>query len=556
MVLAASAVAQDPEPVETEAPFVGSVQVSVVNVDVYVTDREGNPVTGLSAADFEVKEDGKPVEITNFYAVERGRPAGPRPDPEDAAQPADDRASAPEPLPWEQELPRDQRLRLVVFVDNFNLRPLERNRILGSLRTFLLTQLGPQDEVMLVSDDRALNVRHPFTRDLGAVADSLLELSETSGFRVPRDNDRREALRGVEEATSASEALNWARNYAESQFDELSATVSSLREFLDSIAGLPGRKVLLHVSSGIPMVPGQEVFEAIDVKFQDSQAFMEMARYDGSHLFERLAVQANAHRISFYMVDAGGLRPDVFGGAEYRGSSSPTSRTRVGSAAEANLQSSLHYLADRSGGRAIVNVNDVLQPLRQVGASLQSYYSLGYNERSVGDGRYHRITVKVRRPGVDVRHRDGYRSLSRQDRMADRVRAALSYTYEENPLHIDAQPGDGMQQSDGQYVVPLTIRIPVDQIVLFPQADGRHEAHLQLFVAAIDDRGRSSAVETVPLGFRLDAEQVDAARGESYVYTHRLLMRAGQQKLALAVLDEIGARYSVLSLRVQTGQSG
>lgn len=556
MVLVASGAAPHPQSEgasseEVDTSFVGSVQVSVVNVDVYVTDREGNPVTGLTAEDFEVLEDGKPVEVTNFYAVENGRPAGPPPVEPVAA----DTASAPPPVEPAPELPPEQRLRLVVFVDNFNLRPLERNRVLSDLRTFLLSELGRDDEVLLVTYDRALRVQHPFTRDHHKLADTLLELSDTSGFRVPRDNERGEALKRIDEATSASAALRWARNFAESQYNELTATVSAMREFLDSLAGLPGRKAILHVSSGVPMVPGQELFEAVDIKFPNAGALMEMARYDASREFERLAVQASSHRVSFYTLDAGGLRPDVVGSAEYRGMSTPGARGRIDSAVEANLQSSLRYLADQTGGRAIVNRNETLPPLRQVGAALQSYYSLGYNERNVGDGRYHRIRVKVNRSGVQVRHRDGYRSRSGNDRMADRVRAALSYAFDDNPLEIEARPETALLQTDGRYVVPVRVRIPLEHVVLLPRPNGAHEARLRLFVAVVDEKGRASGVEEVPLGFRLAEEHLETARGESFLYTHKLLMRAGRQKLALGVLDEIGAEHAILSLPVQAGEA-
>ncbi len=539
-----------PQVVGEQESFSGSVQVSIVNVDAYVTDRDGNPVTGLTAAEFEVFDDGEPVEITNFYAVEHGRPAGSASPKTAAAEPV--AASVPlEPAP--EELPAEQQLRLVIFVDNFNSLPLERNRILPDLRSFVLHQLRDGDEVLLVTYDRALNVRHPFTRDRHLVADALLELEDLTGFRTARDAQRREAIRHIEDADEESAALLWALNYADSEMIEIRDTVSALRELLDSLAGLPGRKVMLHVSSGVPMVAGQELFEAVDIRFDDSRAFMEMARYDTSRDFESLAAQANAHRVSFYTLDAGGLRPDLFGGAEYTAIRSPGTRSRISSAAEANHQSTLRYLANRTGGRAIVNRNEVLPPLREVGAALQTYYSLGYPERQAGDGRYHRIRVEVNRPGVQVRHRDGYRSRSSSDRMFERVRAALAYSFEDNPLGIQARPGDAVRRSRSEYLVPVQVRIPLANVVLLPQPDGKHEARLRLFVAAIDDQGRASGVEEVPIGFRLPAEHVEAARGESYLHTHRLLVRAGLQKLVVGVLDEIGAMHSVISMPLRAG---
>ncbi|HEY4590970.1 MAG TPA: hypothetical protein VIJ61_01100, partial [Thermoanaerobaculia bacterium] len=85
--------------------FKESIEVSVVNLDVYVTDKKGQPITGLKKEDFQVFEDGNPVEITNFFAESRGtEPAAP--------------AASGGPGQTAPERPVSQRLRLVVFVDD------------------------------------------------------------------------------------------------------------------------------------------------------------------------------------------------------------------------------------------------------------------------------------------------------------------------------------------------------------------------------------------------------------------------------------------------------
>ena len=104
--------AQDPP---TGEGFKDSIQVSVVNLDVYVTDKKGQPVTGLKKEDFQVFEDGSPVEISNFFAESRGtEPAAP--------------AASAGPGPAAPERPVSQRLRLVVFVDDVNLSQSNRMR--------------------------------------------------------------------------------------------------------------------------------------------------------------------------------------------------------------------------------------------------------------------------------------------------------------------------------------------------------------------------------------------------------------------------------------------
>src|SRR5436305_13668986 len=103
--------------VQAGQPFLEQVEVEVVNVDVHVTDSAGKPVQGLGKGDFELLEDGKPVSITNFAAV-----TGDRLPVEKAAAPAPSPAAA-SPSPAAPPLAEEQRLHLVIYVDNFNLNP-------------------------------------------------------------------------------------------------------------------------------------------------------------------------------------------------------------------------------------------------------------------------------------------------------------------------------------------------------------------------------------------------------------------------------------------------
>ncbi|MFL6194468.1 MAG: hypothetical protein ACJ75H_09875, partial [Thermoanaerobaculia bacterium] len=132
--------------------FIDIVNVSVVNIDAYVTDKKGNAVKGLTKDDFQLFENGRPVEITNFYAVNDGKAVNPRPAPEPppaatAQAPAPTPPSAAEPT-LDSVTPEDQKLRLVIYIDNFNLRPFNRNRVMRELRAFIGNKLSPGDQLM------------------------------------------------------------------------------------------------------------------------------------------------------------------------------------------------------------------------------------------------------------------------------------------------------------------------------------------------------------------------------------------------------------------------
>ena len=148
-----------------EGVFFETVDVNVVNVQVFVTDKKGNPITGLGIDDFELFEDKKPVKISNFYAVEGRQPVA-----ETAESALSTDSTPPEEL---ERIAEDERLHLVVYIDNFNIRPFNRNRVFRRLREFLSQKLGPGDRVMLVTFDRSLNYRHPFTSNPDLIASAL-----------------------------------------------------------------------------------------------------------------------------------------------------------------------------------------------------------------------------------------------------------------------------------------------------------------------------------------------------------------------------------------------
>lgn len=132
------------------------VEVSIVDVDVYVTDKNGNRVTGLKKGDFAVFEDGKLVDVSNF--AELSRSALPTREAPATAPPVGGTADADAKAPVADP---ERRLSLVVFLDNLHLRPEHRTRAVEQIRKFLFQNVRAGDRVMLVTYDINLRTRHP-----------------------------------------------------------------------------------------------------------------------------------------------------------------------------------------------------------------------------------------------------------------------------------------------------------------------------------------------------------------------------------------------------------
>jgi VWFA-related protein len=533
--------------------FIESVTVNVVNVDVYVSDKRGR-VTGLARQDFELYEDGRPMAITNFLAVEGGKTTGAAAEAEAAAAAAEsaepNRAPKLPPGYEQAPIPEDQKLRLIVYIDNYNLKPFDRNRVMRDLRIFLDQKLRRGDQVMLVTYDRELHVRQPFTVDTGLVNAQLLAIEKISAQGVHSESDRREVLRSIEDAKGGPQAVSLAHAYAGAAFNDVSFTIDALKNLVTTLAGMSGRKAIVYVSDGLPMTVGEDVFYAVQNKFPGTSIISESSEFDASRRLEELAAQANANRVTFYTIDAGGLRVYSATSAE---NATAGQGVYIDQINISNLQSSLQMMAEKTGGIYIINANEVLPHLDKIAVDFTTFYSLGYTPPHVGDGRFHKITVKVKRKGITVRCREGYRDKSIESRMSDGTLAALQFPFQANPLGLTLEFGHPSERKDGLYLVPISVKIPLGKLTLVPREQGS-TAKVRLFIGAIDPDGRTSEVQQVPVPINVPAAEVSKLGGKHFLYTMSLLMRSGDQKVAIGMRDDVGALESYVTGELVVGR--
>ena len=542
-----TASAQTPPGAGAQGEYIESVDVNVVNIDVYVTDKKGNRVTDLKKEDFEVFENGKKVTVTNFYTVEGGKAMLADNDPAPAPPGVRTAPQAPNTPP---SLPEDQRLRLIVYIDNFNIHPFNRNRVMRELRAFLGQNLNRDDQVMLVTYDRSIKVRRPFTSDKDLISSALLELEKVSGHAVHHDSERRDVLRNIEESRSAAEALNHARGYAESTFNDLSFSLDAIKGLVESLAGMPGRKAIVYVSDGLQMIAGEDVFYAVQSKYSEQATGLTVAlQYDTSRRISELAAQANANRVTFYTIQAAGLQTYSSVSAENQ---TAGQGVYVDSIRISNMQAPLQMMAEKTGGVAIINANQVLPHLQKAAQDFGSFYSLGYSPTHQGDGRFYKLDVKVKRKGLSVRHREGYRDKSPDSRMNDGTLAVLNFPFEDNKFGVELEFGEMTPRDGGLYMVQVLVKIPMGKLVMVPR-EKTHEARVRLYIAAMDDKGGMSEVQQVQLPISVPAADIATVNGKHYSYSVNLLMRRGDQKVAVGVRDDVAGEASFVSRVLRVG---
>jgi VWFA-related protein len=536
---ALSAAPPGTEPTPRPGPLVRNVDVTVTNIDVVVTDSKGNRVAGLTGPDFEVYEDGMLQPLTNFYAVDGGKVvffgdepipgASPAPAAAPMATPAAPPAAA-EPAVSPLPVPRT---RIVIFIDNLSLQPFNRNRVLRSVQQWVRENVKDNAEAMVVTWDRSLKVRRKFTNDGREISDVLKQQEDLSALGQSRISERQDIIRRIDEARSESEAYSEARQYALSFKNDIEFTVDALKKTIDQLAGVEGRKILLHVSEGLPQSPGAELWKYIQDKFRSQAGGLAQFEFDKTASYLGIVRAANAAGVSMYMVDASGLSIDSGISAENR-----TTEAKIDSFVErANLQGMIQLMADETGGKAILNRNDIAPSLNEMRADYTSYYSVGYRSLKSGGERPRKVEVKMKKKGLRARSRRSYVEKGIETRIAEGVTSALYFARDDNPLAVGLEVGQPAPADAQNYLVPIRIRIPFSRITLLPEgkvARGR----VVLYFIVVDAAGKQSELANQIVPVEIDVKDLGTLARRDFVYDVRLLMIPGGQRLSLAVRDE------------------
>ena len=531
--------AQKPE--APAAGFVARDTVSVTNLDVVVTDGKGNRVTGLKKEDFIVIEDNFEQLVTNFFAVEQGRITLPA----EEATPAPVPAPAPAPAPAAVSAPRT---RIVIFVDNLHIAPFDRNRVLRSVEPFVRENVKDNVEGMIVVWNRSLKIRRKFTNDGRDLSDVLKQLEDESALGQEALSERRDVIKAIDDSTTADQAAGSVRSYCQSIDNDLNFTIDAMKTTVDQLAGVDGRKILIHVSGGLPQSPGAELWKYISDKYRDSgSGTTTLFEFDRTTKYLGVIQAANASGVSIYTIDASGLSVDSNISAENR-----TTSQRIDTFVERNnLQSMLSLMSEETGGEAILNRNDVLASLKNIEKDYTSYYSLGYRSVRSGLDRPHKVEVKLRKKmkGFTLRARRSYLEKGVETKVREAVTSALFFPRDDNPLAVGLEIGKAVPADRENFAVPLVIRIPYARLAMLPEGS-KVRGRVVFYFVVIDSAGKQSELTTQPVPIDVDAKKFEALARKDFIYDVKLIMIPGGQKLSIAVRDDITNSTSYLQRSV------
>ena len=532
---ASAQVAPGPQP----GSFSEIVDVRVVNLEVVVTDKAGVPVRGLNAGQFTLLVDGEEVPIEFFSEVLGGR----------TVKPAEGAAGATVPGLRAVEPGGRVGTSYLLFIDNFFSLPTDRNGVLRSIADSIF--LGPEDRMAIVSfDGRNLEMlttwsqddvelRRVISRSLGDPAHGLQRLVERRQF----DFDRVLEASAAVFAAAGDQDPFASRNYLDPNerfhvtrlSEQVERSVAAAAATLRSFAMPPGRKVMLLLSGGWPLLPAEFLINDLDRFIIDREVL------SGEPLYRPLVDTANLLGYTIYPVDVPGLSGDVITAevsqAAPLGAVGTTSLGGSTFLRETDVHATLRYLARETGGQAMINA-DRVRAFENVVRDTRSYYWLGFTPARDWDDRRHDVEIRTSNPDLRLRARQGFLDSSRRREASMAVESALLFGSPSGEALLQVVFGEPRPAGRGKIEVPIEVLVPLDQLTFLPAANGLR-AETELRLAVMDENGGRAPIPVVPLGF--DASGTPPA-GVFGRFETTVKMRRMQHRVVVAIHDLASGR--------------
>jgi VWFA-related protein len=323
-------------------------------------------------------------------------------------------------------------------------------------------------------------------------------------------------------------------------------TLNALNSIARALAGYPGRKNLIWISEGFPL--------SIDPNMELSGDIFSGTRNYGAQVAQTADALIDA-QIAIYPIDARGLEASaVFDasstGNDKFGRSMARNPSRIGTALRnesAGLQAThatMDNMAERTGGKAFYNRNDIDGAIRHSIQDGSTYYTLAYYPQNKDwNGKFRKIEIKVNRSGVQLRHRLGYYAVNpqifadkNQKQQATAFGQALSPDF---PVSTGLLFRAGVLQPSDQTQNKVLVNFGIDPhaISFERQADGLQHATLDCVVRAYSGKGKLIKTESSTINAALKTETFTKIMQSTFPCRQFVDLPAGNYFLRLGVRD-------------------
>ena len=493
---------------KTKRDDVVRISVTLVQVDVSVTDKKGRAVADLKPEDFEIYEDGRRQAITNFSYIS----------PE-AAGPAPEAKPTPlAPAPPGNLQPSEVRRTVALVVDDLTLTIESTPYVKQALKKFVDEQMQPGDLVAIIRTGAGMGALQMFT------ADKRILYAAIERVRWSPSSNTLYTFAPVEtNMVNPNKVLPVARQdriadydlrtrLPEKPTDEMDklrqevfsiGTLGALHFVVKALKDLPGRKSVVLFSEGLRIYN------------------REQSVYRVREALRNLTDLANRSSAVIYTMDARGLQPLMVTAADDLSGDFSTSMNdfRLGAGTPQGSwlalpgaynaartteflesQEGLNYLAQQTGGFFIKNTNDLNGGIRRVLKDQESYYLIGFvpeesafkHDKAVG---FHDLKVKVNRPEIRVRTRSGFYGISDEEEksiqktLGQSLLTALTSPFKSGEIGLRLTSMFAVDPQKGAFVSSL-MHIDADGLTFATEANGERKASFEIAAFTFGDNGR------------------------------------------------------------------
>ncbi|MGD0415450.1 MAG: VWA domain-containing protein [Terriglobales bacterium] len=533
-------------------------RTGLVLVPVVVQDKSGEAAAGLTKDDFELQENGKSKPIATFEEVKTltNRPSRP----------------APQSGVYTNELSNDSSpKRMTIFaLDLVNTPFLDQAYAREQLIKFLANRVGSQEPIALVLINRnGIKVLHDFTSDPAVLVAALKKVSgEIPGVYGVGVNEEISAeaqeLNGFVSGTGLEAYVMLAQREA------IMVTLESFQHVAEAYAGVPGRKSLIWATAAFPFgldpvtgtILSPTVFhQGVNVSGNQytprSGALPPLPESTSIQtgedlkslepLYQRTLQMLNDASISVYPVDARGLLV-FFPGADI---SKIAGVSAYNKALFDSSRDTMVGFADMTGGKAFYNRNDLDTAFQKAADDSASYYMLGYYLDKNAKPGWHKLHVKLKNGGKEVRARNGFFVMpesTQTDTKKMDLRLALV-----SPLDYSAVPFSvrwGAVQGQGaKKKVHFQINLPPSSSVVDTSTNG--QVDLEVLAAARTATGQSADHFGEHVQANLKPDSLQAFQRDGLNYSNDLLVTAGEYQVRFVVRDNLNGRLGTVTARLQ-----
>ncbi|HEV2991941.1 MAG TPA: VWA domain-containing protein [Candidatus Angelobacter sp.] len=531
-----------PQKVYESATVLKTVTRLVV-IDVVVTDNKGAPISDLTEDNFTLLEDGKPqkIRVFNFQHPTRDQ------------TPAAQQASLKLPPNVFSNIPRyDIHNTLnVVLLDALNTTRVNQIYVRDQMLKYL--EKMPADQPIAVyALTTKLRILQDFTTDPAILKNLVKNLNSKGSPLLSDPTGNGEAplySPGVFESLPQQmqqAIIGFEQESTDAQTDiRVSYTLSALKAIARNLAGYPGRKNLIWLSEAFPL----SIDPTMDL---DGAGFSNASTRDyGPDIAQTADALMNA-QVAVYPVDAQGLVGSSFFSASNNGTDKfGRSVTRGGRMAQTMSNEStgrfanhgtMQDLAERTGGKAFYNRNDLDAAIGHSIDDGSTYYTLAYYpENKSWDGKFRKISVKVNHSGAKVRHRLGYFASDPRGALDPKTRDKLF----SEALDLDFPVSTGLLFEAG-VVQPSTktenkllINFAVDPHALTfdRKDDGLQHASVGCAVHIYSEKGKHVRTEVSGINAALKPDTFRRVMLDRFPCQDKIELAPGNYILRLGVID-------------------